>query len=60
MTQIRVSDTLTVKVDAGSDPHVVIERIEGGCVRVEPTEIRHLVGALVEAVGILATWAVRK
>ena len=48
MTTIEVNDTLKVEIVAGSDPHVTLERIGGGCIRIEPGELRGLVAALVE------------
>ena len=53
MEQIKASDTLTIEVDAGADPHVAVIRDSGGLVRIEPGELRALIGALVEAAGRL-------
>jgi len=45
----QVNDTLSVDAHAGRDPHVTIERVNGGLVRIELTEIRALIRALVDA-----------
>ena len=54
MTTIEVNDTLKVRVEPGADPHVTLERIGGGLIRLEPGELRGLVAALVEAACRLA------
>jgi len=51
---MRVSDTLTVTATAGHDPAVIISRIDGGLVRVEPGELVGLVAALRAAAGVLS------
>ena len=54
MTQITVSDTLIVEVDVGADPHIAIDRVDGGRVRIEAGELRALVAGLVEGACRLA------
>ena len=51
---MRVSDTLTVTATAGHDPAVIISRIDGGLVRVEPGELVGLVQVLRAAAGELS------
>jgi hypothetical protein len=52
---VQVSKTLTVEIVAGGrDPHVAVDRVQGGRVRVEPNELRSLVAGLVCAAGLLA------
>ena len=60
MTTIEVNDTLKVEIERGADPHIAIERVDGGRVRIETTELRALIAALAESAGILASWAVRE
>ena len=53
---IAVSKTLALEIVAGGrDPVVRISRTDGGLVAVRPDELRHLVDALVEAAGVLAS-----
>ena len=55
MGTMRVSDTLTVEAHTtAGDLHLVIERRDGGLVRVEPGELAGLVAVLRAAAGVLA------
>ena len=54
---VEISDTLHVHVCNSDDPHVLIERIDGGLVRIEPREVRHLSDVLCLAGGDLAALA---
>jgi len=51
---IKINSTLAVEIVSGADPHVAVDRAGGGLVRVEPSEVRHLVASLVTAAGLLA------
>ena len=54
--RVMVSETLALEIVAGGrDPVVRISRTDGGLVAVRPDELRHLVDALVEAAGVLAS-----
>ena len=57
LTTVELSDTLHVHICSPADPHILIERIEGGMVRIEPREVRHLVNILIVAGGGLTALA---
>jgi len=51
---IEVNDTLTVTAQTVCEPCIWIERDGAGLVKLKPDEVRHLIEALSEAVGVLA------
>ena len=51
---IELSDTLHVHVCDGQSPHILIERVGAGLVRIEPREVRHLSDVLCLSAGDLA------
>jgi len=59
MTQLDISETLRLEIVAGHNPHIAIDRADGGRVRIEPHELRGLVAGLVKAAGELAEAAIR-
>lgn len=54
LMSVPIGDTLAVYVYDGTDPHLCIERRDGGLVRVEPAEARRLAVVLLLAAGDLA------
>ena len=60
MTTIEINETLALQVVTGRDPVVRIARKQGGLVRVEADEVRHLVEALTQAAGLLARAAAQR
>lgn len=51
---VELSDTLHVHICNSGDPHILIERLGAGLVRIEPREVRHLSDVLCLAGGDLA------
>ena len=41
---VPINDTLRVHVCDGDDPHLLIDRLDAGLVRIEADEIREIVG----------------
>lgn len=54
---IEINEELRVCVVTGVDPHVLIDRVAGGLVRIEAREVRHLADVLTLAGGDLAALA---
>ena len=55
---VEISDDLRVHVCDGQNPHILIERLDAGLVRIEAREVRHLAEVLILAGGDLAALAV--
>ena len=51
---IVINETLSLEVVTGRDPHIDVDRADGGLIRIELGELRSLVDALCTAAGLLA------